>query len=303
MERTPSRSSRLPLILLKALRPKQFPKNFFVYTALVFSNNLLNPARFGYVTLAFLLFCLASGSIYLLNDLLDVEADRRHPEKRNRPIASGELPVSVAKSAFVVLFVGSLGASFALGWKFGVVVLGYLLLQLLYCFRWKHVVLLDVFTIATGFVLRTVAGGVVIHVPISQWLLLFSLQLALFLGFGKRRQEIVLLGEEAEKHRAILEDYSLPFLDQMINIVAGVTIVCYSVYSIESTTAKEHPHLWISVPFVIYGMSRYLYLVHQKGFGGAPDEALRKDRSLQVVILLWITTILLLFGLDKAPHL
>jgi 4-hydroxybenzoate polyprenyltransferase len=289
----------LPKALLKAIRPKQFPKNLFVYTALVFSNNLLDSVRFGYVTLAFLLFCLASGSIYLLNDLLDVEADRLHPEKRNRPIASGALPVSVAKGMFVLLLLVSVGISFALGWKFGATVAAYLVLQIVYCLRWKHVVLLDVFTIAAGFVLRTVAGAVVIQVPISQWLLLFSLQLALFLGFGKRRQEIVLLGEDAEKHRAILEDYSLPFLDQMINVVAGVTIVCYSVYSVESATAKQHPHLWITVPLVIYGICRYLYLVHQKGWGGAPDEALRKDRSLQVAILLWLITVFALFGLDK----
>jgi hypothetical protein len=161
-------------------------------------------------------------------------------------------------------------------------------------------VLLDVFAIAAGFVLRTVAGANIIHAPISQWLLLCTLQLALFLGFGKRRQEIVKLGPEAGKHREILNEYSLPFLDQMINIVAGVTIVCYSVYTVESDTAKHHPHLWITVPFVIYGLCRYLYLVYMRGEGGAPDEALRKDRMLQLSIILWFVTVVVLFLVDKA---
>jgi hypothetical protein len=149
-------------------------------------------------------------------------------------------------------------------------------------------------------VLRAVAGAMIIHVHISQWLLLCTLQLALFLGFGKRRQELVKLGPEAGKHREILNEYSLPFLDQMINIVAGITIVCYSVYSVESETAKLHPHLWITVPFVIYGVCRYLYLVYQKGWGGAPDEALRKDRMLQLSIVLWFITVMILFVVDKA---
>ena len=296
---TQSPNISLPVALFKGLRPKQIPKNLFVYVALVFSNNLFNPKMLGMVTVAFLLFCLVAGSVYLMNDILDVEADRQHPKKRLRPIASGALPIHIAKAASVLLMVGSVGASFAFGWQFGAVVLCYLVLQIFYCFRGKHIVLVDVFTLAAGFVLRVVAGAAIIHVRSTPWLLLFSFQLALFLGFGKRRQEIVLLGADAEKQRAILEEYSLPFLDQIIVMIAGITIVCYSVYSVQSGTSLKLPHLWATTPLVIYGVCRYLYLVYQKGWGGAPDEALREDRALQVVIAIWLALVLILFKFDR----
>lgn len=288
----------LPIALLKAIRPKQATKNLFVYAALVFAGKTFDLLLFGKVTLAFLLFVAVSGSIYLLNDILDVEQDRQHPEKKHRPIASGDLPVSVAQVTMLLLSVGSLAAAFALQAKFGVVLASYFVLQLAYNFRLKHIVLFDVFTIALGFVLRTVAGGVVGDIYISRWLLLCSLLLALLLGFGKRRQELVLLGSDAGKHRAILNEYSLPFLDQIINIVSGITIVCYSVYCVESDSAAKHPHLWVTVPIVIYSVCRYLYLVYQKGMGGAPDEVLLKDRTLQVAIALWFVLVLLLFAFD-----
>jgi 4-hydroxybenzoate polyprenyltransferase len=294
-----------PVSLLKALfhaiRPKQATKNLFVYTALVFSGELFHSMPFWRVTLAFLLFTAVAGSVYLLNDILDVEQDRQHPTKCKRPIASGKLPLALAWIALVVFSVGGITTSFALATGFGVATFCYFVIQIAYCFYLKHQVLLDVFTIAVGFVLRTVAGATVIHAHISHWLLLCSLQLALFLGFGKRRQELVLLGQKASKHRAILDAYSLPFLDQMINIVCAMTIVCYSVYSVESETAHLHPQLWVTVPFVIYGICRYLYLVYQKGWGGAPDEVLMRDRSLQVVIGLWFVTVMLLFKFD-VPH-
>lgn len=296
------RSGSLVGALIKAMRPKQATKNLFLYAALVFVGKLFDLRMFAQVTLAFLLFTLVAGSVYLFNDLLDVEQDRQHPEKRNRPIASGRLPVPVAKVALVVLAAGGLAASFALRPLFGAVVAAYFALQIAYCLWLKRIVLLDVFVIAIGFVLRTVAGGAVIGVGISHWLLLCSLQLALFLGFGKRRQELVLLGSGAGSHRAILEEYSLPFLDQMINLVAGITIVCYSVYSIESETAHRHPHLWFTVPIVIYSICRYLYLVYQKGRGGAPDEVLMEDRMLQVAMALWFITVMLLFAFDRAGH-
>jgi 4-hydroxybenzoate polyprenyltransferase len=268
--------------------------------ALVFAGELFHGTAFLRVTLAFLLFTAVSGSVYLLNDLLDAEQDRQHPKKRSRPIASGALPTGVARVAMVTLAVGGLAASFALRPMFGIALTAYLLLQIAYCYSLKHIVLLDVFVLAAGFVLRVVGGALVINVHISHWLLLCSLQLALFLGFGKRRQELVLLGGDATRHRAILDEYSLPFLDQMITIVAGITIVCYSVYSVESDTALHHPHLWITVPFVIYGVFRYLYLVYQRGWGGAPDEVLLKDRTLQVTMLLWFVTVMLLFLFDRA---
>ncbi len=289
--------------LAGAIRPKQALKNLFVFAALVFAGHLTDPVKgprnFVLTVLAFLLFTLVAGSVYLLNDILDVEQDRNHPEKCNRPIASGALPIPIAWVGMGVLAAASLSASFLLDVSFGIVVSTYFVMQIAYCLVLKRMVLLDVFTIAAGFVLRTVAGAMVIHVHISQWLLLCTLQLALFLGFGKRRQELVKLGSDAGKHREILNEYSLPFLDQMINVVAGVTIVCYSVYTIESDTAKLHPHLWITVPFVIYGLCRYLYLVYQRGWGGAPDEALRKDRMLQLSIVLWFVCVVILFLVDK----
>lgn len=289
----------LPVALFKGLRPKQVPKNLFVYVALVFSNNLFNPKLFGLVTAAFLMFSLVAGSVYLMNDILDVEADRLHPKKRLRPIASGDLPIPVAKVASLLLMLGSVSGGFAFGWQFGSVILAYLVLQIFYCFRGKHIVLIDAFTLAGGFVLRVVGGAAIIHIRSTPWLLLFSFLLALFLGFGKRRQEIVLLGDDAEKRRAVLEEYSLPFLDQIIVMIAGITIVCYSVYSVQSGTSLKLPHLWATTPFVIYGVCRYLYLVYQKGWGGAPDEALREDRGLQMTILIWLVLILVLFKYDR----
>ena len=290
----------VPIALVKAIRPRQAPKNLFVYAALLFTGKLLTPLPFGRVTLAFLLFTVVAGSVYLLNDLLDVEQDRQHPKKRLRPIASGALPVSVAWGAFFVFALGGIAGGLALNWLFGLTLSAYLVLQIAYCLKLKHIVVLDVFVVAIGFVLRTVAGGFVIEARISHWLLLCSLQLALFLGFGKRRQELKEQGANAEKTRAILSDYGLPFLDQMMNLVAGVTIVCYSVYTIESDTAKLHPHLWITVPIVIFSVCRYLYLVYQKGWGDAPDEVLLKDRTLQVAIALWFLVIMLLFKFDIA---
>ena len=296
-----SRSPRsIAEALVRALRPHQAAKNLFLYAALVFTGHLFNAAQFLRVTAAFLLFSLAAGSIYILNDLLDVEADRHHPKKRFRPLASGALPVGLARIALVVIMGGALAASAALSVKLAIVIAAYLVLQIAYCFSLKHIVLLDVFAIAIGFVLRVVAGGAVIATPISQWLLLCTLQLALLLAIGKRRQELVSLGGSADKHRPVLQEYSVAFIDQMIIVVSAVTIVCYSVYSVESESAKAHPHLWLTVPIVIYSVCRYLYLVYQKGEGGAPEDVLKKDRSMQVSILIWIVTALLLFMFDKA---
>ena len=292
---------RIPVSLFRAIRPRQqVTKNLFVFAAVIFAGKLGDTLAMGRAVVTFFLFAVCSGSIYLLNDLLDVEADRHHPKKRLRPIASGELPVSVAKVALVVLMIFGLGAGFALSPKLVMILAAYLLMQVAYCVRLKHVVLVDVFVLAVGFVMRTVAGGVAISAPISHWLLLCTLQLALFLGFGKRRQELVLLGQGAGSHRAILNEYSLPFLDQIILMVCGMTIVSYSVYSIESETARQHPHLWLTVPIVIFSIFRYLYMVYQKGMGGEPEEVLRKDRTMQVSILLWLVTVLILFVFDKA---
>ncbi len=294
--------SRTPLSILKALfraaRPHQATKNLFVFAALIFTGHIFDATKLLRVTGAFFLFSMAAGSIYILNDLLDVEADRHHPKKCKRPIASGALPLGLARVALVVLMVVTLALSAALSLKFALVIAAYIVLQIAYCFSLKHIVLLDVFTIAIGFVLRTVGGGAVIATPISHWLLLCTLQLALFLGFGKRRQELVLLGAGAGKHRAILQEYSIAFIDHIIVVVSAVTIVCYAVYSVESESARAHPHLWITVPIVIYSVCRYLYMVYQKGEGGAPEDVLKQDRSMQVSILVWLVTAILLFMFD-----
>lgn len=288
----------LPKALLKAIRPHQATKNLFVFAALVFTGRLDETALLLMTVAAFLLFTLTAGSVYLLNDLLDVEQDRQHPKKCNRPIASGALPVPIAWTAMVVLAIGSIAAGLWLRPAFGLALLAYFLIQVAYCVKLKHIVLIDVFTIAAGFVLRAVAGALVIHVNISHWLLLCTLQLALFLGFGKRRQELVLLGDGAGKHRANLDEYSIPLLDQIINIVVGATIVCYSVYSVESDSAKLHPHLWMTVPVVIYALFRYMYLVYQKGWGGAPEEVLKQDRVMQIAIVVWFVLVMALFKFD-----
>lgn len=288
----------LPKALLRAIRPHQATKNLFVFAALLFTGRLTERQGFTLTLIAFFLFSLTAGSVYLLNDLLDVEQDRQHPKKCKRPIASGALPVPVAWIALGVLAPGSLIAGWLLSPAFGVALLAYFLIQVAYCVKLKQIVLIDVFTIAAGFVLRAVAGALVIQATISHWLLLCTLLLALFLGFGKRRQELVLLGEGAGKHRANLEEYSVSLLDQIINIVVGATIVCYAVYSVESDTARIHPHLWLTVPVVIYTLFRYMYLVYQKGWGGAPEEVLKQDRLMQVAILVWLALVLLIFRFD-----
>ena len=289
----------LLIALIKAIRPKQATKNLFVFAAIIFAGRLTDQVALLQTLAAFFLFTAVSGSVYLLNDVLDIEQDKLHPKKSKRPIASGALPIPLAIVGCAALAIVGIGFGFALRPVFGVAVTAYFALQIGYCFSFKHIVLLDVFTIAIGFVLRTVAGGLATHIPISHWLILCSLQLALFLGFGKRRQELVELKENAGKHRKILDEYSLPFLDQMINVVAGVTIVCYSVYSIESESAVKHPRLWVTVPLVIFSVCRYLYLVYQKGWGGAPDEVLLKDRTLQIAIGIWLILVGIIFAFDS----
>lgn len=307
MEASPAKQKHktvlsVPLALIQSLRPKQAPKSLFVFAALLFANRLTDLHALGRVFLAAVLFTLVAGSVYLLNDILDVKKDRLHPKKCKRPIASGALPIPIAWCALVILAPGGMIAGWFLSRLFGLTLLTYFLLQVAYCYRLKHMVLLDVFALAFGFVLRTVSGGFVIGVPVSQWLLLCTLQLALFLGFLKRRQELLEQGENADKTRAVLDEYSLPFLDQMIILVAGVSIVCYSVYTVESVTAHLHPHLWLTVPVVIYGLCRYLYLVYQEGMGGAPEEVLLTDRAIQVTLILWFLMVAVLFKYDIAGH-
>ncbi len=280
--------------LLRELRPRQWTKNGAVFIGLVFAQQLFNVAAFERTALAFIAFCLVSSVIYLLNDLLDLKQDRLHPVKRLRPLASGQLPVSWAIVAIGVLLVlcgGLVGVLFRIpvhndiyasiggaNVLFPLVIVAYLGLMVLYSTRLKHVVLIDVFVIASGFVLRILAGTVVIPVIISPWLYLVTCFLSLFLAFSKRRHEIVLLQGDASGHRKILKEYSIPLLDQIITIMVVGTLISYSIYTVEGPTGDHR--LIVTIPFVLYGMLRYLYLVHMRMEGGSPEEVLLRDRHI-----------------------
>lgn len=293
--------------LLTALRPRQWTKNFAVFVGLVFSQQLFNLAAFERTILAFLAFCFAASSIYLLNDLLDLEKDKQHPVKRLRPLASGRLPISWAIITMGLLVLGcaaltlalfqfpivepdiykSLGGSNIL---FALCVVAYLLLMVLYSTHLKHVVLIDVFIIASGFVLRTLGGTVAIPVLVSPWLLMVACLLSLFLALGKRRNELVLLQGQASHHRRILEEYSIPMLDQMITVVVSATVMAYSLYTIQGSTGNHR--LLVTVPCVLYGIFRYLYLVYMKKEGGSPEEVLLRDRHILATVLICVVAVI-----------
>ncbi len=282
--------------LLKTMRPRQWPKNAFIFGALVFDGKLFHPTDFLRTLAGFLLFCLISSTTYIFNDLLDVESDRQHPTKRNRPIASGKLPIRIAIIAGIVLTLTALVLGYLLAWQFDLVMLVYFALMLAYSKWLKHIPVLDVLIIATGFVLRVHAGTTLIHVlRFSPWLYVVMSLLALYLGFGKRRAELALLGENAESHRKVLEGYTIPLLDQYIVIVSGTTIVAYSLYTFFRPDAPLT--LMLTIPFVVYGVFRYLYLIQIKHHGGAPEDVLLSDRPLQIDILLWGLSILAVFYL------
>lgn len=282
--------------LLKTMRPRQWTKNVFVLAAVVFDRQLLNPQAILRSLAGFILFCFLSSSVYIINDIFDAEADRRHPQKRNRPIASGALPVPVAAASAAALAVLTLAASFLLSIEFGWVALAYFLVNLAYSNWLKHIPLLDVLIVATGFVLR-VAGGVMLIVVerFSPWLYVVTTLFALYIGFGKRRAELTLLAEGANDHRRVLDGYSIPFLDQLITIVSGTTIVAYSLYTFSAPNLPSNHSMMLTIPFVLYGIFRYLYLIKIEESGGAPEEILLTDRPLQATILLWALTILIIF--------
>lgn len=284
--------------LLESMRPRQWLKNVFVFGALVFDGQLfiLTPAL---RTLAgFALFCLISSAVYLFNDLADIEADRRHPTKRNRPLASGRLPVPAAWAAGLILLAISVAGGFLLAVPFGLVLSGYFILMAAYSNWLKHIAILDVMVIAIGFVLRVHAGVTLIQVQLfSPWLYVVTTLLALYLGFGKRRAELALLADEAGAHRKVLDGYTVALLDQYIQIVSGATIVAYSLYTFSSPTLPGNHSMMLTIPFVLYGIFRYLYLVEVKHHGGAPEDILYTDRPLQLAILLFALTVLAVFYL------
>lgn len=285
--------STLPLNLFLSMRPKQWIKNGALFAPLLFSQNLFNRPLFLKTLEAFGLFCLLAGSVYIINDLKDLQEDRLHPIKRKRPLASGQVSPTLAGVIALVALTVSLIKGWELSVPFFEILMAYLLLQIAYTFFLKQQVILDIFSIAAGFVLRVVAGGLAIGVQLSPWLFICTTLLALFLAMAKRRHELVLLREEATEHRQILKEYSPYLLDQMMGVVTATTVMSYALYTIsEETVAKFHTaNLIFTLPFVLYGIFRYLYLVHQKVEGGRPEEILLTDRPLLLTVLGWTVTV------------
>jgi 4-hydroxybenzoate polyprenyltransferase len=274
--------------LLRSLRPKQWVKNLLLFAALVFDQQFLNPPALLHTFLGFVILCLAASAVYVINDLADLDADRAHPVKRHRPLASGALPVSVGRIVPTVVLAIAIPAGLALDVQFGIIVLAYLAQNLLYSFWLKHIPIIDVLVLASGYVLRVAAGVALITVErFSPWLYICTTLLALFLGFGKRRAEMVTLAEGANVHRRVLDGYTLPLLDQLLVIVSASTIMAYSLYTFSAENLPENHLMMLTIPFVIYGIFRYLLLIQVENAGGAPDELVFSDRPLLLTFILW----------------
>lgn len=282
--------------LLISLRPGQWTKNLLVFAGLIFGERLLEPPAVARAVAAFAIFCALSGAVYLVNDVADREQDRLHPLKATRPIASGALSVGRAIAAAVVLCALALAASAAIGVWFALTAAAYIVLQALYSGSVKQIVILDVLTLATGFVLRAVAGAVAVNVAISHWLLVCTLLLALFIALAKRRHEIILLAGDASNHRPILGEYNAYLLDQMIAVVTASTLIAYIFYTVSPETQEKFggPWLGLTIPFPLYGIFRYLYLVHRRHGGGSPADLLLTDRPLLVCVALWALAVALI---------
>jgi 4-hydroxybenzoate polyprenyltransferase len=286
------------LSLVVCLRPAQWTNKILVFGGLLFgqpaaSPPFLDPTPIAEAAAAFVIFCALSGVVYLINDVADRENDRLHPVKRFRPIAAGAVPPSLAIGTAAVLFVAALGGAFLLRPAFVLVAVAYVAMNALYSGPLKHVVIIDVLTIAIGFVLRAAGGAIAIDVPISHWLLILILLLALFLALSKRRHELVLLADGATGHRPILQEYSPYLLDQMIGVVTASTLVCYVIYTISAETVQKFhtDYLGLTLVFPLYGIFRYLYLVHQKEGGGSPSDMLQNDRPLLACVALWAISV------------
>jgi 4-hydroxybenzoate polyprenyltransferase len=284
--------------LLGSLRPRQWTKNLLVFAGLIFSRGLHEPALAIRSTLAFGLFCLLSGGVYLINDVLDADRDRVHPQKRHRPVASGRLPTGVALGVGVGLLVGASAAGFLLSIPFGTVAVVYAGLLTAYSLGLKHVVIVDSLIIAGGFLLRALGGVIVLGVELSYWLVLCTILLALFLTFGKRRHELLLLETGATDHRPILSEYSAQLLDQMIAVVTASTLMAYALYTMAPETQAKlgTAALPLTIPFVLYGIFRYLYLLYRRDLGGNPSEHLLTDRALLLDVACWgVAVIVILY--------
>jgi 4-hydroxybenzoate polyprenyltransferase len=285
--------------LIKAMRPRQWTKNGFIFFALIFDKQLFLPGRFLRTLAGFFLFCLISSAVYLLNDIADIGADRLHPQKKLRPLASGELPVGVAQGAALILALTSLSLSYLLEPVFAAILALYFFINLLYS-RWlKHVPILDVLIVSSGFVLRVAAGIALITVErFSPWLYMLTILFSLYIALGKRRAEMDLLAQEASAHRKVLDGYTIPLLDQYITIVSGMTIVAYSLYTFSAPNLPENQSMMLTIPFVVYGIFRYLQLIQTGHAAGAPDEVALKDRPLQATVLLWGLAVIAIFYLS-----
>ncbi len=289
------------LALLQTMRPKQWTKNAIIFAALVFDLQLYpfdrNPVPTLRTLAGFGLLCLLSSTVYLINDLADIERDRLHPKKRNRPLPSGRLSQNIAIAAAVVLPLIALPLAFMLDWRFGLIALTYLVKDLLYSFWLKNIPIIDVFVLALGFLLRVGAGVTLITVArFSPWLYICMTLLALFMGFGKRRGELLLMNQDASQSRKVLQEYNLPFLDELINLVSTATVMAYSLYTFSAENLPKNHAMMLTIPFVLYGIFRYLYLIHIKGEGGAPDELVLTDRPMQVTFALWgLSAVLILY--------
>ncbi|MGE5250166.1 MAG: decaprenyl-phosphate phosphoribosyltransferase [Bacteroidota bacterium] len=284
--------------LLKTMRPRQWSKNVFIFAALVFDKQLFIPNSFLRTLAGFALFCLVSSAVYIFNDLADIEADRQHPEKKNRPIPSGQLPVGVAWAAGTLLVALTLVLGYLLEPAFAALVALYFAINLLYSKWLKHVPIVDVLIIAAGFVLRVGAGVALIDVErFSPWLYVVMTLLALFLGFGKRRAEMTLLAQGAGSHRKVLDGYTLPLLDQYILIVSSTTVVAYSLYTFSAPNLPANHTMMLTIPFVVYTIFRYLYLIQVEQAGGAPEDILLTDRPFQVAMVLWALVVIAVFYL------
>ena len=284
----------MPALILRSMRPKQWTKNIILFAPLIFSQNITNKQLAISSFISFIVFCILSGSVYILNDLIDIKQDKVHPLKSKRPIASGRLKPIYAVITFLVLLALSAYISFTyLNYLFILVAGSYLLLQITYSTILKHIVIIDVFSIAAGFLLRVLAGAEAIEVTFSTWLFFCTILLALFLALSKRRHEIILLDEKAINHRKILFEYSADLLDQMISIVTTTTLIAYILYTISPETVAKFgtDNLKYTVPFVLYGIFRYLYLMHQRNEGGSPERVLLNDKPILTTVILYCLTV------------
>lgn len=284
--------SRRPFFIvtcIAAMRPYQWTKNLLLFAALVFAGELSHPSQALVSLAAFAAFSLAASATYVFNDLLDIESDREHPKKCQRPLASGAMSPATARVLLVLLFGASLAIAWAIRQEFLVALLAYVVLTLAYTLKLKHVMIVDVLAIALGFVIRAVAGAIALNVPFSNWLVVCTLFLATFLGLSKRRQEILLLEEGAQSHRQVLQHYTVNYLDQLILIMAGGTLITYTIYTCSPEVIQRlgTDKLYITLPFVVYGLFRYLHLIHHETGGGDPSSTLIKDRPLGATVVLW----------------